>query len=422
MFKIQKKINDIIGLEKQMDYTYNTLNDNNNSTIFFYGTQSCGKSLISSLIFQKLNIVPYYFNTTNNDTLSYILNICHTDFNYLFSNKKTKRKKIGIIIDNIDQISIFTYKKQIFELISHNLIYKKFPLIIIAKNKDNMLISEIEKYTKITINKLHFSLIKSEIEKIIMTSFKINISKSDTKLLLSKTNYNIKMSENILYIHSITNLCLSDILKIYLNDSKQDVIFDSIDILLRSEFDYKLITNLYNKHKVVLPLIIHENLHKIVHGNTKLLLDIYKIMSYGDFIENCIYSEQIWSLKHTHCFITCVQVILLILNNKSKKVNVDELQFSSELNKNSLKNINKKNFTNLKKMTSLNKSQLLYYSNSLTELLTNENYSKINDLLSHIAVSESYRLRIIELLLKIDKCNQLKSKIHLNHIKKKINI
>ena len=107
---------------------------------------------------------------------------------------------------------------------------------------------------------------------------------------------------------------------------------------------------LYETEKVLLPLMIHENYYKSIINNydnistiISRIKEISDSISIGDNIETSIYTDQNWYLQNIHAFYTCVNTSFNINSqkNKNKKININ---FSSDLNKTSLKNINRKIF------------------------------------------------------------------------------
>jgi hypothetical protein len=79
------------------------------------------------------------------------------------------------------------------------------------------------------------------------------------------------------------------------------------------------------------------------------MVNISESISIGDNIETSIYTDQNWYLQDVHGFYTCFYTSY-IANKMTKKITTSEIKFSADLNKTSLKNINKKNILNLEKI------------------------------------------------------------------------
>ena len=203
----------------------------------------------------------------------------------------------------------------------------------------------------------------------------------------------------------------------------------------------EFILNQHEKEKTLLPLMMHEHYLNImrhrykninmkktssysseIYGNDisiqKYNLDtneinfnkinkISTVLSYGDIIENNIYGDQLWDIQELHGFYSCVMVSYLLNNDyEYGKQNYDnyEVKFITDLNKTSLKNINKKNissvvgidklFTNMEIYDYLNMCQILQY------LI---NIDKIDECREKIDGYNIKKIEQLELLLKMDK-------------------
>ena len=160
--------------------------------------------------------------------------------------------------------------------------------------------------------------------------------------------------------------------------------------------------------------MIHENyLQKVLHKNsdewTNTLYNLVKIsdsISRGDNIETSIYTDQNWYLQNIHGFYTCLNTSYWI--NKNNKNNIiNNIKFSSDLNKTSLKNINRKNITNLLRIVPNKSIYDILIINKICNHLINITDEKtlVKILLSY---SKDITVKDIELCLKIDKTNEFK--------------
>ena len=173
------------------------------------------------------------------------------------------------------------------------------------------------------------------------------------------------------------------------------------------------LTRIIDKEKVLLPLMIHENylrkvLNKCNDSWDDVLFNIVKIsdsISRGDNIETSIYTDQNWYLQNIHGFYTCLNSSYWInkLNNENN-IDVKNIKFSSDLNKTSLKNINRKNITNLLKIIPIKSIyDILILNRICNHLISNGNDRDIINILS--AYNKDITIKEIELCLKIDKTN-----------------
>ena len=218
------------------------------------------------------------------------------------------------------------------------------------------------------------------------------------------------------------------------NSKKKDInvgLFDASCKILNDYLNHDEIFKLYETEKVLLPLMVHEHyLKKMLTKNNKpwdsVISAVAKVsdsISIGDNIETSIYTDQNWYLQNIHGFYTCMNTSFHINNCSSYNMAMNKMKFSSDLNKTSLKNINKKNINNLLKIVPNKSIDEIIYINQYTNYLFNN--GMIDKL---IEVLQTYKKDItvkeIELFLKIDKtqdfitlsCKERK------HLAKKYNI
>jgi hypothetical protein len=86
--------------------------------------------------------------------------------------------------------------------------------------------------------------------------------------------------------------------------------------------------------------MIHENYYKFIIP--KEYSNILNNLSLGDILENYIYGEQNWDLLEIHGYISCAIPSYLINKNSNNKKSVP-LIFAADLNRTSVKKMNKKN-------------------------------------------------------------------------------
>ena len=184
---------------------------------------------------------------------------------------------------------------------------------------------------------------------------------------------------------------------------------------------------MYESEKVLLPLMIHENyLKKILYKSSNNistiitnLVNISDSISLGDNIETSIYTDQNWYLQNIHGYYTCINTSYWINKTNYRDIKIDEIKFSSDLNKTSLRNINRKNINNLIKIINNKSIEEILILNKICNFIINKetiNDEKKNKLIcdknfnSLIKILNSYNKKItikdIELCLKIDKTSE----------------
>lgn len=411
----------------------NNLNEEKNNTILMYGYKSSCKTIMSKYIFDKLNIIPVFYNIFNeNDIYKEIYNFNNNNFNNIL-NKNNKIYYKGLIIDNLDFISLNTKKKYLKSIIVDNIKKKRIPIILISKKLSNKLLDEILK-EKIYLEK--YEIVYSEHEIINICTKLLDLDESSIEIICLKTKYNLKMILNLYSVYNNIDINVTDkkenilsfeeqnientnkkkiylqyILSIHFLKKETNNIFNSLISILQTN-NINKIKYYYDKDKVILPLILHENYISFINKNKdksindkiQYISNISKILSFGDNIETFIYSDQNWILHNTHCFITCILTSFLLKDFvNTSKIDIDELNYSTELNKTSLMNINKKNITNIIQYTNLQKNEIFYLNYLLNYLIHNSIENIMVILFDYIQLNKNQFVKLIDMLLKIDK-------------------
>lgn len=415
-----KSFKEFIGNKVKIHEIMNWLNDfetvNYNSCLIS-GNHGIGKSSLIKLLQKKfdLDIIEY-----NQNDLKNIKNNVNLD---LFFPQKTKfseifcdnhHKKI-IIFNEIEAITIPSEKNFIIKVLKKNHKEKILPILLINNGKHSKLINELKKF--LLICNLHTPSIL-EIKPYI-------------KNICEKENINLDPK----YIKGLIHFCNSDIRKIVLtledlknlykkkyigkellveyyenNSSKQEEIglYSSVQKLLNMKLSFDKILTLYELEKIILPLTFLENI-PLKNPSLETYCKILKSYSNGDIIETSIYTDQNWYLQNLHAFDTCIYPNYLMDNNCVTDIN--DLIFTNDLNKTSLKNINKKNIDEIKDLIpNITFDEIINLSFIITEIIKNK---KTSDL-KNIGISD----RLIELIVKINKFEYDSTKMS----KKKLNL
>jgi hypothetical protein len=135
---------------------------------------------------------------------------------------------------------------------------------------------------------------------------------------------------------------------------KKDLDFDLFKATDKMLTEYKNIDTcieLYETEKVLMPLMIHENYHKFI--KQEKYMKVLNNLSTGDILENYIYGEQNWDLLELHGFISCA-IPSYYINKYTNGKKTGTLVFAADLNRTSVKKMNKKNIN--KTNETINKS------------------------------------------------------------------
>lgn len=414
------KIEQLIGKSSailKISSWLNNIKNNKIQTLILSGHHGVGKSILIKLILEKFNYKPIIINQNdikeyrNNDSLKDIFKMNNFDNinNFIFKQRK------AIVFDGAESITLASEKRYIMEIFKENNKLKVIPLIFITNLHHNKIINDIKKQalyievsfpeTKELINMLGYICKK---EKILMKKSAIELlidycEKDIRKLLsmLEEVNNNFK-----------DKVISSKLLNDFLNSSKRknrDIsLFDATKMIINDDLSYVEINKLYEIEKVLLPLMIYENYPSKLLKNKDLNLEenLYNMIkisdsiSRGDNIETSIYTDQNWFLQNIHGFFTCVNTNFWISNNVDEKITA--VNFSKDLNKTSLKNINKKNINNIKSIIGKKSIQEILMIVKLTNNLYHDKKLKIIvDILKQY--KKNLTVKEVELFIKIDK-------------------
>lgn len=388
--------------------------DNNIKSLIIKGDTGIGKNNIIKLIAQKIKYNINYYKLNNKKEIS---------LEEFYNNINILNKQI-ILINKVDYITTINEKKNIQNInkLSNNSKTNNIFIIYFVEKTLTKTIKEINKNNKLItlnypsyklLNKIIINIAKNEeinIDKKLYNNIIELCQKDIRKLILILKDLKYTFNKNLINIEKFNKFLNYTKLKIKnnnINETTKQII---------NKYNYKNCQNSYNSNKVILPLMIYENfINRIKFTNDldalKLLSKISNCISIADIIETNIYTDQNWYLQNIHGFFSIINTSFY-LNNYTNVNNDYEIKFSSDLNKTSLKNINKKNYNNIKIYLNKSFNDILNINYIISELIKNNNIDHI------IKYINEYNLnfKIIDMILKINKIN----KIQINNIQKKL--
>ena len=389
---IPKEPTDIIGNKDNIIFIQDWLSNfknSNFSSIIISGHHGVGKTIAIKTILEYLNYDIKYLSSYNLKNIKKINEIINMNSYFCENNNN-----FAIIIDDFDTITLTSKKNLIFQLFKDNQDKKYFPIIFLTNEQHSKLISNIKKSCpelKFQYPELHelIAYVKKicNNENIIIKNDKlvdniIKYSQMDIRKLLLiledlKLTYNNKeINENEWNYYILSSKKKNINIGLYESTRK---IFDKYTNISKN-------IELYETEKVLLPLMIFENyaknlLLRQIPSNTELYEIMYKVSDYisiGDNVETNIYTDQNWYLQKLHGFYTCVETSYYINKYPRKNSNTYVLNFSTDLNKTSLKNINKRNINNIQiLLENKNLSDIMYLNKIINNDINNNKYSFI---------------------------------------------
>lgn len=428
-----KSLNDIVGHKNQIkkikDWLNTLASKNKNNAIIVSGNHGIGKTLTIKMILENTGYIVRIINPNEikdfrlQDDFDEYYNQHNSVLNKLKFNN-TSNNKIAIIFNETENISLTSEKKYIMDIFKENNKSNSFPLIFITNNQHSKLLNDLKK----NCEEIHFYSpsiydMKFFIKKICLTE---NLKITNDELIekiIDFSQFDIRRLINLLQELSYHFDIIDNNEKLieFFEKSRQKNIdiglYEATEKLLNNKLENDIILKLYESEKVLLPLMVHEYYIKKIATKSKESWDklIYSLVktsdsiSRGDNIETSIYTDQNWYLQDIHGFYTCVNTSFWInKSNNNFKLEASNMKFSSDLNKTSLKNINRKNINNLLKIIP-NKSidEILLLNQISNKLIENKNEGEL------IKILQSYKkditLKELELFLKIDKTREFLS-------------
>jgi len=420
----------IIGHKNQIkkikDWLQSLKQKAKNNAIIISGNHGIGKTLTVKLILEDSG---YIVRIINPSEIKDFRNLDDFDEYYNQNNSiisklnfYNNKNKVALIFDETENISLNSEKKYIMDIFKENNKSNSFPLVFISNNQHSKLLNDLKKnceeirfYSPSTLE------IKNLIKHISLNEkFLISDNEELYEKIINYSQFDIRRLINILQELSFhfKEILSSESLEEFFEKSRKknvDVgLYEATGKLINQYLDHETIFKLYESEKVLLPLMIHEHYIKKILSQSnqpweKIIYSLVKTsdsISRGDNIETSIYTDQNWYLQNIHGFYTCLNTSFWINRYSSgENLSSDKMKFSSDLNKTSLKNINRKNINNLLKIVP-NKSieEIIFINQLANHFIKNNMEDKL------ITILQSYKKDItvkeLELFLKIDKTQE----------------
>jgi DNA polymerase III delta prime subunit len=407
------------------------------SSIIITGTHGVGKTVSLDVILaeKNCNIVKVNFdNLKSNKNSKNIINKSVNKNNILNIMDGSNNTKQVIVIDEIETITSSTEKNNILSLQRDNDNEWLYPIIFISNNKHNKLFSEIKKYAyEIKFYEPYSSDMKKILGNIAVNENMKFSSEKTLNMIIEHSQGDIR---RLIYIlrdlkYAFGNEVITNkMVNIHCETSQQkDIDYDLYKATDGLLYGYNSIDNClryYETEKVLLPLMIHQHYPTCILNNSQntrkedrdkqyeLVQEITESLSFGDVVENLIYGDQSWNMQEIHGFYTCVNTSFLLCDELDDDPVKCTLKFATDLNKTSIKNINKKNIQNAKRcLNTMNVRDFIHINNIIRKLIIDD---KIEECMK---LFEGYDIKLehIESLLKIDKIKEKKVVLSSKHKK-----
>jgi hypothetical protein len=280
-----------------------------------------------------------------------------------FSNFITGlNEKMILVINDANLISSPSEKRNILEFFSQNCSKKFLPIIFLTNLNHSKLITTLNTYDchniKIPLPSENDLIL---ISKFFVEKYSIKFDCMQTLTdILNYSQYDIRRLIIILqdlyytYGNRITRSSLQNYLLISMKKNVEVGLFSANKSLMDRFKSIEETMRFYKSEKVLLPLMIYENFYTAIESKNMPIdrkkqkyAKILDILSQSDLVETKIYSEQNWEFQPIHGFLACASVSYILNEGENPEIKNYKINFSSDLNKTSLKNINKKNIENI---------------------------------------------------------------------------
>jgi len=414
-----KSSSNIIGNYEAINTIDNWIKNYDNSKescLILSGPHGIGKTLSIKLLFNENNYDPlvlYPYDIKNHKLMEDIIKMKEPNDN-IFKFFNDNQKKHALIFDEAETITLHSEKTFLTEIFKDNNKTKNYPIVFICNTQHSKLIDEIKKScSEIKFTKPSFDEVKKFVKSIIKNENIIFEDDIIYEQIIDFSQYDIRrliiILQELHHTYGSNNISTEQIMNFISSSRQKDInvgLYEASDMIFKNNLTISSILQLYETEKVLLPLMIHENYYGQINATEKSIYDmisktkkISDSISIGDNIETSIYTDQNWFLQNIHGFFTCVNTSRYINKTNCDRPKPD---FSSDLNKTSLKNINKKNINNLLSFIP-NKSinEILIINNITNSLVEHKKFKTLIKLLK--CYKKDITIKDIELCTKIDK-------------------
>lgn len=395
--------------------------------LMLIGDHGVGKTCTVLAVLNKLNYVAQTFDLSklgSNKSIPEHVSKLTKGTNIYDKLNGNNDVKTAILIDEVESANSPVEKNFILTLMKTNEEHWYLPIIFISSGKHTKLNSVLKMYsTKVQFiqpGRDDLMLLLSKIatkEKMCFDSLNVGYelvahAQNDYRRLVS-------IIQDLKTMYGQKSISQEEIVNYQNLSKKKDVTVEIFKSSAQMMLKYKNIDEclkMYGKEKVIIPLVIHQNYIKtIVHsgfqGNKKfgVVNSISKSIAFGDLVENYIYSDQNWDMQEVHGFLTCAEPAFKL---NAEKLNIAEhnlmylLDFPFDLNRTSIKKINKRNIINSNTCLKNFEIKDFIFANRLIRQLITKN--KIDECAT---LFKGYNAKVenIESILKIDKINETKT-------------
>jgi len=425
-----EKIDDELDDSPDINITssYNKKTTDKTPCLLVTGSHGVGKTCSVYAILKSLNYTIQILNFNrikNNKNIKDIIDRI-SNKNNIMTILNNKNDKTAIVIDEIESLVSQTEKACIIELIKNNELYWNYPIIFISNNQHTKLLGDIKKILyEIKFWQPFPEDISQLVKKICM---KENIRLENPKVMTKLIDFTqqdlrrlILIMQDLKSLHDakiITNSIIDEYFCLAKKkDTDYDLFFAAKNILFNYE-DIDTTQRFYEIDKTAIPLMVQQNYITCINNfgkknKLKLAKKISNLLSNADIIESFIHCEMNWDINVTHAFFSSIYPSYLLKENLEKTSDRNHnLVYPLDLNKYSIKKINRRNIENVSKVFhNMDITDYIYMNQIVREQIENNELKKC---VENFKDYKDFKVEILETIIKVDKirCSKtnLKSK------------
>ena len=415
----------------------------NNRSVFVHGQRFVSAHSLVEYI-MAAQYVPLYLSNLHirNGGWDHLIgNYNHHNVAASLGSKKHCEKRV-IVIDQLDNLHTMVDKTYLTNSLKKRDRYSILIILLGQQSESQKMFDELRRRCEVVVDLPNIDVERCEdiVRQLSQTYSCECLSIENTRSLLAITDSDLVQCESVIALTLIHMENEHDCARALMNlpaSSNDLTVFDAFRRAIRlniltsygfssQEKDIRVVYDLYKHNKVLLPLTLYENImstmHATIHKNRLLqgdrivstLQHTCECISFADLIETNIYSDQNWHIQFLHCVIglLCpimdVNSLVMSANQEAEgdgdpyEVHVaDKLGYSAELNRASLKNINRKNIGNIDVQLDCNLEDYTMMNYVCNEISRTEDIAQATRLFR----SEESSVKLYDMLVKIDKTN-----------------
>ena len=395
-------------------------NNEKSSCLLITGNHGVGKTCSTYAILNDLGYTIQVVNFSRiktNKNIKDIIDRVSNKNNIMNNMFNKKNEKSAIVIDELESLASQTEKACITALIKNNELYWTQPIIFISNNQHNKLLGDIKKISY----EIKFWQPYPEDISVLLRRIcsKTNMKLENDNVMIKIIDFCQKDLRRLLMIMQDIKTVYGDVkitedlLTEYISSAKKkDTDFDLFKATKNLLFNYDGIDEslrYYEIDKTAIPLMTQQNYITCINEYTKngnkkdkiiVANKISNLISKADVIENFIHSEMSWDINISHAFFSSIEPSYLLDKNLIKGRN-SNIVYPLDLNKYSIKRINKINIDNVNKIFNNMDIEDYIYVNQIIREQINSNQFK--ECIDNFRDYKDFKVETLERLLKVDK-------------------